>query len=394
LALSLESLRCSVPHSEVALLSTCNRTEVYGAGAARDVEAAYEWLASRDGGAKNMLRDCCVVMHDELAARHAFRVASGLESMVLGEPQILGQLKGAVRGAEKTGTLGTTLHQLFQRAFAVAKEVRSSTALGEHSISMAAASARIAGKLFGPMGGVRVLLVGAGEMIELVATHFAAKKPAVITVANRTYARAEALAKRVGGRSISLAEVGSSLHDFDVVVSCTSSQIPLVGLGAIQRAMRVRSDRRMLLVDLAVPNDIEPEARSEPGVHLYTVDDLSRIVESGRAGRQGAVTQAEAIVETGIVEFGRWLRQRESVPVLQTLNSRAEEWRLSEYGRARKLVAREGVDVALDCLSKRLVGKLLYGVRQELRTTEPEMREITTAAVQRFFLREEQRRCD
>ncbi len=386
---ALESLRRSVPHPEVALLSTCNRTEVYFAGSEDDIEPAYDWLAAAAGASTRRLRSCSLALRGRMVARHAFRVASGLESMVLGEPQILGQLKAAVGVADELGSLGPTLNQLFQRSFAVAKEVRTSTALGEHSISMAAAAVRIAGELFADLRDSRVLFVGAGEMIDLVSNHFAARKPRSVTVANRTAARAEALAAKLGGSAMKLRDLGDRLHEFDVVISCTASQVPIVGLGAIRRAMKARRQRPMLFIDLAVPSDVESEARGERDVYLYTVDDLSRIVESGRAGRHAAVAQAEAIVETGVRDFSRWLRQRSSVPLIQQLNTRAEAWRLSEFERARKLVGKNGPDAALDCLSKRLVGKLLHGARHELRMADGDAHEHASAAVERFFLRAE-----
>ena len=389
LGAALHSLRRAMPHPEVALLSTCNRTEVYCAGSDAGIEPAYEWLAATAGASMRRLRSCSLALRDRMVARHAFRVASGLESMVLGEPQILGQLKVAVGVAEEVGTLGTTLSQLFQRSFAVAKEVRTSTALGEHSISMAAAAVRIAGELFADLRDARVLFVGAGEMIDLVATHFAARKPESMTVANRTAARAEALAAKFGGSSMKLGDLGRRLEEFDVVITCTASQVPIIGLGAIRRAMKARRNRPMLFIDLAVPSDVEAEARGEQDVYLYNVDDLHRIVESGRAGRNAAVAQAESIVETGVRDFARWLRQREAVPLIQLLNAQAETWRMDEFERARKLVARNGPDAALDYLSKRLVGKLLHGARQELRTADGEGQEHATAAVRKFFLRDD-----
>jgi glutamyl-tRNA reductase len=392
LAAALQSLRETVPHPEVALLSTCNRTEVYCAGSQHGIEPVYEWLAATAGASVRHLRSCSFALRDRMVARHAFRVASGLESMVLGEPQILGQLKVAVGVAEQAGSLGATLNQLFQRSFAVAKDVRSSTALGEHSISMAAAAVRIAGGLFEDLHDTRVLFVGAGEMIDLVATHFAARQPESMTVANRTPARAEALAAKIGGDSMPLGDLGSRLHQFDAVVCCTGSQVPVVGLGAIRRAMKARRQCPMLFIDLAVPNDVEPDAKGEPDVYLYTVDDLCRIVEAGRAGRHAAVAQAEAIVESGVREFTRWLRQRDSVPLIQRLNAQAEAWRLQEFEKAKRLVRKSGPDVALDYLSRRLVGKLLHGARHDLRMADGDAHEHASAAVQRLFLRDAPRR--
>jgi glutamyl-tRNA reductase len=233
---------------EAALLSTCNRTEVYFAardGVAGDlVRPAIDWLAAHGSISGERMLSHTYVLEDHAAARHAFRVASGLDSMVLGEPQILGQMKQAVRQAESAGTLGSLLHQLFQRSFSVAKEVRSATEIGSHSISMAAASVRLAAQLFEDLGRTRVLFVGAGEMVELVATHFAARRPQAMAVANRTLERGEKLATRFGAQALRLAELPSVLHQFDVVVSCTASSLPIIGLGAVERALKARATGR------------------------------------------------------------------------------------------------------------------------------------------------------
>ena len=279
---------------EAALVSTCNRTELYvaaGSASSREmVRPALDWLAERGGIGGNQLQSHSYVVEDGAAARHAFRVAAGLDSMVLGEPQILGQMKQAVRVAEEAGMLGTTLHQLFQRSFAVAKEVRSSTEIGAHSISMAAASVRLAAQLFEDSARKsRLLFVGAGEMIELVATHFAARQPKQAVLANRTLERGERLAARIGGEAMRLSDLPLRLHEFDAVISCTSSSLPIIGLGAVERALKARRRRPMFMVDLAVPRDIEPEVAALPDVYLYTLDDLSALVQSAGQKRQAAV---------------------------------------------------------------------------------------------------------
>ncbi|HEY0820314.1 MAG TPA: glutamyl-tRNA reductase, partial [Rhizobacter sp.] len=245
--------------SEVALLSTCNRTELYCAADAGLVAPAVDWLAARGGVASHDLMHHAYVLEGSAAARHAFRVASGLDSMVLGEPQILGQMKQAVREASTAGTLGTTLHQMFQRSFAVAKDVRTSTEIGAHSISMAAAAVRLASQLFEDLRDTKVLFVGAGEMIELVATHFAARQPKAMAVANRTLERGEKLASRFGAEALRLADLPQRLSEFDAVISCTASALPIIGLGAVERALKARKHRPMFMVDLAVPRDVEPE---------------------------------------------------------------------------------------------------------------------------------------
>lgn len=374
--------------AEAALLSTCNRTELYCAAESGLVQPALEWLAGTGGVGADALRQHAYVLRDDQVARHAFRVASGLDSMVLGEPQILGQLKQAVREADAAGTLGTTLHQMFQRTFAVAKEVRTSTEIGAHSISMAAAAVRLASQLFEDLREIRVLFVGAGEMIELAATHFAARTPRHMAVANRTLERGERLAQRFGAESVRLADLPARLHEFDAVVSCTASTLPLIGLGAVERALKARRHRPMFMLDLAVPRDIEPEVSQLEDVFLYTVDDLSALVQSGGEKRQAAVAQAEAIIETGVQNFVHWLGQRTSVPLIQALNAQTDAWRSAEIARARKLIARgASIDDALEALSRGLTQKMLHGALAELRGGDASQREQTAQAVSRLFLR-------
>jgi len=373
---------------EAAILSTCNRTELYCAAEPALVRPAIEWLAGVGGVGADTLTHHAYVLEGGEAARHAFRVASGLDSMVLGEPQILGQLKQAVRQADAAGTLGSTLHQLFQRSFAVAKEVRTSTEIGTHSISMAAAAVRLAAQLFEDLRDIRVLFVGAGEMIELAATHFAARTPAKIAVANRTLERGEKLAKRFGAEAVRLADLPARLHEFDVVVSCTASSLPLIGLGAVERALKLRKHRPMFMVDLAVPRDIEPEVAELGDVYLYTVDDLAAIVQTAGEKRQAAVAQAEAIIETGVQSFVHWLDQRSTVPLIQALNAQADEWRQLEVARAQRLLARgENLDTVLDALSRGLMQKMLHGALAELHSADPAQRALLRQTVSRLFLR-------
>ena len=388
---TLHALRESLSRRpEAAILSTCNRTEIYGAGERNDIDHTLDWLARSGGVAPDLLRSHAYSFQGEHAARHAFRVASGLDSMVLGEPQILGQLKDAVRVADEAGALGTTLNQLFQRSFAVAKEVRSSTEIGAHSISMAAAAVRLAAQLFEDLGEIKVLFVGAGEMIELAATHFAARKPRSIAVANRTLERGEKLATRFGGEVMRLADLPSRLHEFDAVISCTASTLPIIGLGAVERALKARKHRPIFMVDLAVPRDIEPEVKALEDVYLYTVDDLAAVVQSGQENRQAAVAQAEAIIDAGVQSFVHWMDQRGSVPVILQLNAQADEWRAAELARARKLLARgEDIDTVLDAMSKGLAQKMLHGAMAELRSGDIAARERATSAIQHFFLRKE-----
>lgn len=387
----LSGLRQSLSRApEAAIVSTCNRTEVYCAGDEAELERTLAWLAESGGVHANDLRSHAYVLQDAQAARHAFRVASGLDSMVLGEPQILGQMKDAMRAADAAGALGSTLSQLFQRSFAVAKEVRSSTEIGAHSISMAAAAVRLAGNLFEDLGKVQVLFVGAGDMIELCATHFAAKTPRKMAIANRTLERGEKLASHFGAEVMRLADLPDRLHEFDVVISCTASTLPIVGLGAVERALKKRKHRPMFMLDLAVPRDIEPEVRALEDVYLYTVDDLAGVVQTAQANRQAAVAQAEAIVDAGVQGFLHWIEQRSAVPLIQQLQAQTDEWRALELARARKAIARgDDVDAVLEALSKGLTQKMLHGPMAELHAGDAAARDRAQHAIRQFFLRRE-----
>ena len=373
---------------EAALVSTCNRTELYLGADASALEPAVGWLAGMGGVGAETLRAHAYVLEGHDAARHAFRVASGLDSMVLGEPQILGQLKQAVREADSAGTLGTTLQQMFQRSFAVAKEVRTTTELGTHSVSMAAAAVRLAARLFEDLAETSILFVGAGEMIESAAIHFAARQPRRMTIANRSADRAASLAARIGATTIALTELPGVLAEHDIVVSSTASSLPVIGLGAVERALKSRRHRPMFMVDLAVPRDIEPEVARLTDVYLYTVDDLSAVVQSAGQKREAAVAQAEAIVEQGVQGFVQWLERRETIPLIQALRAQADDWRSVEIARARKALAGgESVEAVLVSLSRGLTQKMLHGTLAELGTSDGDERARLTQTVSRLFLR-------
>jgi len=361
---------------EAAILSTCNRTELYCATDDRAPrEAAIEWLAHYHGMDAAELAPHVYALPQSEAVRHAFRVASGLDSMVLGETQILGQMKHAVRAASEAGALGTYLNQLFQRTFSVAKEVRGTTAVGAQSVSMAAAAVRLAQRIFDKISNQRVLFIGAGEMIELCAAHFAAQEPRELVIANRTVERGAKLAERFRGRSMALAELPTRMHEFDIIVSCTASTLPIIGLGAVERAVKARRRRPIFMVDLAVPRDIEAEMAELQDVFLYTVDDLGAIVREGNASRQAAVAQAEAIIETRVQHFMQWLDARSAVPVIRHMHMQADVLRRAELERAQKMLAR-GDDPAavLEALSQSLTNKLIHGPTHALNRASSEDR--------------------
>ena len=362
---ALAELRRSLAQ-EAAILSTCNRTELYVSG--EEPAALAQWLARYHRMPPDELQRYLYTLPREQAVRHAFRVASGLDSMVVGEPQILGQMKDAARAAASAGTLGTLLHRLFQRSFAVAKEVRSTTHIGAASVSMAAATVKLAARIFPSLKDQSVLLIGAGEMIELVATHFAAQAPARIAVANRTLERGQRLAHRVNAQAIELRSLAEQLHEYDIVVSCTASSLPILGKGLVERALRARRRRPLLMLDLAVPRDIEPEVAELDDVFLYTVDDLATIVAANLDQRRSAVVQAEVIIEAQVGQFMHWMEARENVPAIVALRDQAEEARRAELERALRLLERgEAPAQVMERLSQTLTNKLLHAPTQALK---------------------------
>jgi glutamyl-tRNA reductase len=370
--------------SEAAILSTCNRTELYLS--AERPQVAAEWLARYHSLQPDDLRPYLYTLPQDQAVRHTFRVAAGLDSMVLGEPQILGQMTAAVRTAAAAGTLGTVLHKLFQRSFAVAKEVRTTTQVGANSVSMAAAAVKLAGRIFPSLKDQKVLFIGAGEMVELCATHFAAQAPARITVANRTLERAHALAHRFSGHALELRELAAQLHEHDIVVSCTASSLPILGKGLVERALRARRHRPMFMVDLAVPRDIEAEVAELDDVFLYTVDDLQGIVQGNLDSRRASLEQAEAIIEAQVGRFMHWMQARASVPLLRSLREQGEAARRHELERALRLLARgDDPKQVLEALSQGLTNKLLHGPTQALNDAAGEERAALAALIERLY---------
>jgi glutamyl-tRNA reductase len=369
---------------EAAILSTCNRTELYFA--TEQPQHAADWLARFHHLPLAEVSPYLYAYPQRDAIRHVFRVASGLDSMVLGEPQILGQVKEAARRAEEAGTLGTLLHKLFQNTFAVAKEVRSTTAIGANTVSMAAAAVHLSERIFERLADQRVLFIGAGEMIELCAAHFSGANPREMVVANRTEARAQVLASRFGAQVMRLDGVGEALPRFDVVVSCTASPLPIVGLGMVERAVKARRHRPMVMVDLAVPRDIETEVGALDDVFLYTVDDLAQVVDAGLESRQQAVLEAEAIINTRVDGFLHWMQARDVVPTIRALRQHAETLRTVEMERALRLLAKgEDPRQVLDALSRGLTNKLMHGPTRYLNQSEGEQQADASRLLQRLF---------
>ncbi len=369
---------------EAAILSTCNRTEVYFHGG--DPEPVAGWLAGFHNLPSHSLLPYVYTLPADKAVTHAFRVASGLDSMVLGEPQILGQMKQAVRCAESAGSLGLVLNRLFQRTFAVAKDVRTQTDIGSASISMAAAAVKLAERIFPSISDQRLLLIGAGEMIELAATHFAAKSPKSVTVANRTIERGSKLADRFGADAMTLTELPDRLRDFDIIVTCTASTLPIIGKGLLERVIKQRRHAPVFIVDLAVPRDVEPEACELDDVFLYSVDDLSAIVRDNLQIRRESVAQAEQMIADQTGHFLRWLEGRSVVPTIAALHGHHNELRTAELDRARRMLAAgTSPEQVLEALARGLTNKFLHAPLSALNAAGEAERAELIAVLQRVY---------
>lgn len=384
---ALEGLKLATGADEIALVSTCNRTEIYLRGNAQLVaDRVAEWLASRPGAAGASITPHLYQLQDAAVARHAFRVASGLDSMVLGEPQILGQVKLATKVATEAGTLGGSLDRLFQETFKVAKEVRTQTEIGATSVSMAAAALKLAQQLFGDLRDTKLLLIGVGEMIELAATHFAAHSPKSIVVANRTIERGRELAQRFNATAITLQQLPECIHEFDAVITSTASMLPIIGKGMIESALKQRRHKPIFMVDLAVPRDIEHEVGELDDVFLYSLDALGKIIQQNAEKREAAVAEADRIIDIRTGEFMVWLGARASVPVIQQLRGKADQYRLAELDRAKRMLAK-GEDPAkvIEQLAHGLTNKFLHHPMAALNRTHGQEREALHDALEKLF---------
>ncbi|HEZ1496020.1 TPA: glutamyl-tRNA reductase [Neisseria meningitidis] len=383
---AVRNLARSNAATEAVILSTCNRTELYCVG---DSEEIIRWLADYHSLPIEEISPYLYTLGMQETVRHAFRVACGLDSMVLGEPQILGQIKDAVRVAQEQESMGKKLNALFQKTFSVAKEVRTDTAVGENSVSMASASVKLAEQIFPDIGDLNVLFIGAGEMIELVATYFAAKSPRLMTVANRTLARAQELCDKLGvnAEPCLLSDLPAILHEYDVVVSSTASQLPIVGKGMVERALKQRQSMPLFMLDLAVPRDIEAEVGDLNDAYLYTVDDMVNIVQSGKEARQKAAAAAETLVSEKVAEFVRQQQGRQSVPLIRALRDEGEKVRKQVLENAMKQLAKGATaEEVLERLSVQLTNKLLHSPTQTLNKAGEEDKDLVHAVAQIYHL--------
>jgi len=369
---------------EAAIVSTCNRTELYCH--ARDIDQVMYWLAANRNQSVDSITSHVYIHQGEDAARHAYRVVSGLDSMVVGETQIVGQFKDAERIAREAGTLGTLLNGVFQRAFSVAKEVRTQTKIGASSVSMAAAAVRLAERIFPSIADCNVLFIGAGEMIELCATHFAAQNPKTIAIANRTLERGEALAKKFNGEAILLGDLPNRMAEFDVVVTSTAASLPIVGKGMVERALKSRRHRPIFMVDLAVPRDVESEVSELNDVYLFTVDDLAEVVRQGVESRSLEVESAEAIISERLHDFNTWLAGRALVPTIRDLRDHSDRISRTEVARAQKrLAAGDDPSQVLEQMAQQMQNKFLHAPLAALNSAAPDEQESLVNLVRRLY---------
>ena len=365
---ALQQLCRVTPCQEAAILSTCNRSELYLALDEARAEAILAWLADYHGLSLDDLRACAYIHQDNDAVRHMMRVASGLDSMVLGEPQILGQMKDAYATAREAGTLGPLLGRLFQATFSTAKTVRTDTRIGENPVSVAFAAVSLAKQIFSDLKRSQALLIGAGETIALVARHLHEQGVSRIVVANRTLERASALAEEVGGQAVLLSAIPDELVNSDIVISSTASPLPILGKGAVERALKKRKHRPVFMVDIAVPRDIEPEVGELDDVYLYSVDDLHEVIAENLRSRQGAALAAEELVLSGVDEFMQRLRERDSLDLLRGYRARAEQLRDEELAKALRLLGNgTPAEDVLAQLARGLTNKLLHAPSVQLK---------------------------
>ena len=383
---AVRSLASEVDVSEAAILSTCNRTEIYCRQGGSGPEHIIDWLCSYGQLSPEELRPSTYCLPGESAVKHAFRVASGLDSMVLGEPQILGQMKSAFTTAHHAGTTGKILNRLFQHTFSVAKQVRSETAVGVNPVSVAFAAVDLAGRIFTRLSDQTVLLIGAGETIELVARYLRENDAKHVIVANRSIRRAQNLANQIGSEAISLAEIPDRLHQADIVVASTASTLPILGKGSVERAIRVRRHRPVLMIDLAVPRDIEPEVGTLPDIFLYTVDDLQDIVEKNIASRREAAEEAGKIIDLQVVRFMRWLQSLESVPTIRAFRDKIDSIQQTELTQARRQIANGAdPDQALEELARNLSRKFAHAPSEALKQANEDGNGTLAQATRRLF---------
>lgn len=371
--------------SEVVILSTCNRTEIYAtADSGRD--ALEDWLIRVADVAPSVLSQSAYCYHDDAAIEHMMKVAGGLDSLVLGEPQILGQMKTAYAVAGEAGTLGTELHSTFQQVFGIAKRIRSETAIGENPVSVAYAAVSLAQQIFSDLKDDTALLIGAGETIELVARHLSEQGVRKIIVANRTLERAQRVAAEFNAEAIVLGSIPDYLAQADIVISSTASQLPILGKGAVEAALKKRKHKPMFMLDIAVPRDIETQVGDLDDVYLYTVDDLHAVIDENKKSRMAAADQAQDIIRQGVTAYIRQQRALDAVETVKALREKVDLVREQEVQKAlRQLQSGADAEQVVAQLARTLTNKLLHSPTTILKDASASGRHHTIAVAQELF---------
>ncbi len=372
---------------EASILSTCNRTEIYCVTSEGNDQSIIQWFSQFHGLDANLFRDHLYIHSHEETIRHAMKVACGLDSMVLGEPQIAGQMKDAYALANENGTIGQLLGKLFQRAFSVSKQVRTDTDIGSSPVSVAFAAVSLAKQIFGSLKETTVLLVGAGETIELTARHLHSQDVKNIIIANRSVERAQKLADEFHGKAISLQHIGEHLHCCDIVISSTASPLPIIGKGTVERALKQRKNEPIFMVDLAVPRDIEPEVSSLNDVYLYSVDDLQSVIEENMENRQQAAEQAKEIIDSQVINFLDWQRSLSAVDVIAQIRQHTQDISQEVLNKAKKqLAAGQRAEEVLEYLAYTLTNKFLHQPSTRLRQATQDDRDDILNIAKNLFL--------
>ena len=370
---------------EIAILSTCNRTEIY-CHSSLPVTDIIAWVAElKELEAVDVEK---VHYHHlgEEAARHMMSVASGLDSLVLGEPQILGQMKTAYAQAQEAGAMGSMLQDAFQRVFSVAKRVRSETAIGENPVSVAYAAVSLAQQIFSDLKQDTALLIGAGETVELVSRHLVEQGIKRVIVANRTIENAQKLADKIDGEAIVLGEIPVHLHRADIIISSTASPLPILGKGAVEKALKKRKRKPIFMVDIAVPRDIEPEVGSLEDVYLYTVDDLKEVIDENKRSRESAAKIAHEIIDEGVKKYERELRALSAVGTIKNFRRRVDELREAELEKSLKSL-RKGANPedVISALARNLANKFMHTPTSNVKKASEDGRQDILKSFQEVF---------
>ncbi len=384
---ALSSLKKLKHVEEASILSTCNRTEIYCVTSEDNDQAIIQWFSQFHGLDENLIKEHLYLYAHEETIRHAMEVACGLDSMVLGEPQIAGQMKDAYAKANELGTIGQLLGKLYQRAFAVSKQVRTDTDIGSSPVSVAFAAVSLAKQIFGDLKQTTVLLVGAGETIELTTRHLHSQGVNKIIIANRSIERAQKLADEFGGEAISLQHIATHLYRSDIVISSTASPLPIIGKGTVERALKQRKHEPIFMVDLAVPRDIEPEVNELDDIYLYSVDDLQSVINENMESRLQAAEQAREIIDTQVSHFLSWQRSLGAVDVIAQIRQHTQDLSTEVLSKAKKqLAAGQNAEQVLEFLANTLTNKFLHQPSTQLRQASQDNRDHILDIAQKLFL--------